>query len=203
MSGDPIKKSLQVLGYVHFGEVVKYSPSKAMIEHFPHKMVVYLDCAMRDFYDEILKNDEESQISNSKSVFVAPTQVMKESFPEDDFKYIKIAMKDQMLRHYPTAVFDENEYIEVDEIHSFANFDDSIENSLEKAKKLKCQYVIAYYLQAKKIKDDWASNYRITLEEIKYDLKGNPIAMETSSVTTKELTTLEAVLFAQLNLIKN
>ena len=53
------------------------------------------------------------------------------------------------------------------------------------------------------MKNDREGNYRVSLEEVKYDLKGFPISMQTASVTTTELTMLEAALFAQQNLIRS
>ena len=205
MSGDPIKKSLQALGYVHFGDVRKYKPNEKIVKHFPHKMAVYLDCAIRDYYDERFENNSQgnnpqSKAQNIESVYIAPVQLMKNSFNDEDFKYIKAAMKDQMHQHFPAAIYDEAEYREVEEIDELAVFDNSIEDILPKATKLKCKSIVVYYLQAKKIKDDIDSNYRISLEEIKYDLKGFPISMQTASVTTKELTMIEAAIFTLENL---
>ena len=202
MSGDPIKKSLQVLGYVHFGEVVKYNPSKAMIEHFPHKMALYLDCAIRDYYDS--NSEIQSAIAyNPEVVYIAPMQVMKNSFTEEDFKYVKTAMRDQLRRKFPAAIYDEVDYLEVEEVDALADFDDSIEDIVTKASALNCKYIVVYYLQARKMKNDREGNYRVSLEEVKYDLKGFPISMQTASVTTTELTMLEAALFAQQNLIRS
>ena len=205
MSGDPIKKSLAALGYVHFGEVVKYNPSKAMVEHFPHSMTLYLDCAIRDYYDEQFSTNSQeyksSLSNNDSSIYVAPMQVMKNSFTEEDFKYVKAAMKEQLNRKYPTAIYDEFEYQEVEEVNHLADFDDSIEDVLIKANAQSCEYVIVYYLQAKKMRNDRDGNYRVSLEEIRYDLQGFPISMQTATMTTTELTMLEAALFAQENLL--
>ena len=163
MSGDPIKKSLAALGYVHFGEVVKYNPSKAMVEHFPHSMALYLDCAIRDYYDINADPSPQSTI----------VYILKKNFSEDDFKYIK-------------SVFGEIEYREVDD------FDNYVDAGYQ-----------VYYLQAKKIRNDRDSNYRVSLEKIEYDDQGFPISMQTASMTTAELTMLEAVIFAKYNLLNN
>ena len=206
MSGDPIKKSLAALGYVHFGEVVKYNPTKAMIEHFPHSMTLYLDCAIRDYYDEQFSSNTQghkfSSLNNdSSSIYVAPMQVMKKSFTEEDFKYIKAAMKEQLDRQFPAAVYDEVEYHEVEEVNHLADFDNSIEDVLIKANAQGCEYILVYYLQAKKMRNDRDGNYRVSLEEIRYNLQGFPISMQTATMTTTELTMLEAALFAQENLL--
>ena len=203
MSGDPIKKSLQVLGYVHFGEVVKYNPSKAMIEHFPHKMALYLDCAIRDYYDSGIADNYIARDQVSEVIYIAPMQVMKDSFTEDDFKYVNVVLRDQLRRKFPAAIYDEVEYLEVEKIDNFAEFDDSVENIVTKAAALNCKYIVVYYLQASKMKNDREGNYRVSLEEIKYDLQGSPISMQTASVTTTELTMLEAAIFAQENLIRS
>ena len=208
MSGDPIKKSLQVLGYVHFGEVVKYNQNNKIVKHFPHKMAVYLDCAIRDYYNERFNLNIESHIpsnpqaSKSESVYIAPIQIMKNSFKDEDFKYIMAIMKDQMKQHFPKAVYDELEYREVEEVDDIANFDNSVEDVQNKAAVANCKSIIVYYLQAKKMKEDKDSNYRISLEEIRYDSQGFPISMQIASVTTVELTTIEAAAFAMENLYR-
>ena len=209
MSGDPVKKSLQAMGYVHFGEVKKYNQDKKMIKHFPHKMSVYLDCAIRDYYDERFKLNKELDLQGNtatpqtaESIYIAPVQVMKKSFAESDFKYVRAIMKDRMRQHFPTAVYDENEYIEVEEVDDLGDFDNSVAGLQQKAAESNCKYIMVYYLQAKKIKDDMYSNYRMTVEGIEYDLKGFPTAMQTASVSTIELTTIEAAIFAFENLYR-
>ena len=205
VNGDPIKKSLQSLGYVHFGEVTKYKPDTKTVPHFPHMMVVYLDCAIRDYYDEKFKsksqeNNSVANKSNDELIYVAPMQVMEKSFTNDDFKYIKAVMKDQITHRFPSAVYDETAYREVEEVDELADFDNTIEKVLTKAKAANCKKILVQYLQAKKIKNDRDGDYRVSLEEIYYDLNGSPISMQTASVTTKELTILEAAIFAQENL---
>ena len=208
MSGDPIKKSLQALGYVHFGEVIKYNQNNKIVKHFPHKMAVYLDCAIRDYYDERFNlnlplNIPQSQSSNSEVIYIAPLQIMRDSFSKDDFKYIMATMKDQLHQHFPKAVYDEVDYYEIEELDDLTDFNNSIKEFQKKAAKSNCKSVIVYYLQAKKIRDDKDSNYRITLEEMKYDNKGFQTEMQMASVTTKELTTIEAAIFAMENLNRN
>ncbi|MBR1729079.1 MAG: lipase family protein [Selenomonadaceae bacterium] len=205
VSGDPIKKSLQVLGYTHFGEVVNYKPDMKMIEHFPHKMAVYLDCAIRDYYDNssINKSNSALRIPNSELTYVAPMQVVKNSFTENDFKYIKAALRDQQKFKMPSAIFNEVEFKEVDEIKEVAMFDNSIEEILPKAAALNCKKILVQYIQAKKIKVDREGNYRVSIEEITFDLNGLPISMQTASVTTTELTLLEAAIFAEEKLLND
>ena len=210
MSGDPIKKSLQVLGYVHFGEVKKYNQDRKIVKHFPHKMAVYLDCAIRDYYNERWElhtelNPQGKSLKDSKSdlVYIAPVQVMKNSFIKEDFKYIMAIMKDQMKLYFPKAVYDETFYREVEEVDDLGDFDNSVKDIQNKAEKSKCKHIIVYYLQAKKIRDDRDSNYLISIEGIKYDSNGSPIAMQTASVTTKELTMIEAAIFSMENLYRN
>ena len=201
VSGDPIKKSLQVLGYTHFGEVVNYKPDMKMIEHFPHKMAVYLDCAIRDYYDN--STDQPSALNPQPSIYVAPMQVVKNSFTENDFKYIKAALRDQQKFKMPSAIFDEIEFKEVEEIKEVAMFDNSIEEILPKAAALNCKKILVQYIQAKKIKVDREGNYRVSIEEITFDLNGLPISMQTASVTTTELTFLEAAIFAEEKLLND
>ena len=99
-------------------------------------------------------------------------QVMKNSFTEEDFNYIKAAMKEQLDRQFPAAVYDEVEYHEVEEVNHLADFDNSIEDVLIKANAQGCEYILVYYLQAKKMRNDRDGNYRVSLEEIRYNLQG-------------------------------
>ena len=208
VSGDPIKKSLHLLGYVHFGELLKYKPVST-VDHFPHKMSVYLDCAIRDYYDVKLGdnanifNNPDNQPNAGKNadlIYVAPMQVMKNSFTDEDFKYVFHAMRDELTMQLPNVLFDEVGVKEVDEIKNFAEFDDSLTDVLNKATKLNCKYILVQYLQAKKMRNDRFGDYRVSLEEIVYDMKGFPVSMQTKSVTTKELTMIEAAIFAQASL---
>ena len=128
---------------------------------------------------------------------------MRDSFSKDDLKYVMAAMKDQLHQHFPTAVYGEVDYNEIEELDDLTDFNDSVKIFQKQAAKSNCKSVIVYYLQAKKIRDDKDSNYRITLEEMKYDNKGFQTEMQMASVTTKELTTIEAAIFAMENLNRN
>ena len=169
-------------------------------------MVVYLDCALRDFYDYKSDNPEDYQKlnpadTNDELIYIAPMQVMKDSFTDEDFKYVRAVMKDQITQRFNSAVYDELEYKEVEEIGNIVDFDNTIDDVLVKAKAANCKYILVQYLQAKKIKTDKDGDYRVSLEEMYYDLNGFPTSMQTASVTTKELTMLEAAIFAQESLI--
>ena len=198
VNGDPIKKALQILGYIHIGNELKYNPVKS-VENFPHMMAVYLDCAIRNYYDvrgfELPLNRNIS--ADVDKIYVAPMQVLKDSFSDEDFKYIKISMRDELIRQISSAIFTPGDKIKI--VSKIDEFDNDIKSAFESAKKTNCKYVLVQYLQAKKMRDDPMSNHRVSLEEIVYDSNGSLISMQTSSVTTKELTTLEAALFAQEN----
>ena len=172
-------------------------------------MSVYLDCAIRDYYDVKLGdnanifNNPDNQPNAGKNadlIYVAPMQVMKNSFTDEDFKYVFHAMRDELTMQLPNVLFDEVGVKEVDEIKNFAEFDDSLTDVLNKATKLNCKYILVQYLQAKKMRNDRFGDYRVSLEEIMYDMKGFPVSMQTKSVTTKELTMIEAAIFAQASL---
>ena len=194
MSGDPIKKALAALGYVHFGEMLKYNPSKAMVEKFPHSMALYLDCAIRDYYDAKAADEETftgTESTSAESIYIAPIQVEAGSFAEEDFPYIKAAIKELLSQRLSLPNGTELEWTEV------KGFDNLIAKSLNEVQRRGYQELVVYYLRAEKIREDRDQNYRIVAEAMTYNSAGELGEMRLSSATTTDLTMLEATIFAQ------
>ena len=62
MQADPVKRSLDALDYVRFGEQINWTP-KVPVKETSHAMSIYLDCAIRDFYDEIDLHSDKIKLS--------------------------------------------------------------------------------------------------------------------------------------------
>ena len=193
MKGDVLKKSLRALGYVHFGKTLEYRQSVTS-DHFEHKMAVYLDCAIRDYYAAggTFKHDSTDKIS--APIYVAPILLVDGSFHKSDEEIILNALNDGLANHFSNLTFADVPSLEVDEKRILdADFDEYI----AAAKSLGCEYVLIRVLKAKKIRDAPLGERQVTLEEIILDKSGLPLSMQTSGSSTKELTILEATLAAQ------
>ena len=163
-------------------------------------MTLYLDCALRDYYEA--GGFENPVIVNatkkfSGKVYVAPLEIVGNSFEKDDEKFIIAAMHDSLLARLPGAKFFEPKArtIETDDI-----FGDDLEKYIEPAKKSGGKYILAQMLNMRPVRDSRNDVKRITLEEMICDLKGFPLSMQTSSATTDKFTALGAAIFARENL---
>ena len=193
MKGDVLKKSLRALGYVQFGKTLEYRQSVTS-DHFEHKMAVYLDCAIRDYYAAggTFKHDSTDKIT--ARIYVAPILLVDGSFHKSDEELILNALNDGLTNHFSNLTFADVPSFEVDDKRILdADFDEYI----AAAKSLGCEYVLIRVLKAKKIRDAPLGERQVTLEEIILDKNGLPLSMQTSGSSTKDLTILEATLAAQ------
>lgn len=199
MSGDVLKKSLRVLGYVHFGKVLKYRQSRTS-DHEAHKMAVYLDCTLRDYFNAggTLKHDAQEKIA--AQIYVAPIMIVKGSFHKSDEKIILGALNDGLTNHFSNLTFADSGKIE---LKANDALDEDFDEFISDAKVRGCKYVLIRVLNAKKVRDAPAGERLITIEEIIFDTNGSILNMKTSGTSTENLTILEAVLAAQENLLES
>ena len=199
MRGDVLKKSLRVLGYVQFGETINCRQS-ATSDHMAHKMSVYLDCALRDYFEAggTLRHDTQKKIDTP--IFAAPIFLLKDSFRDSDEDFILNALDDTLTNNFGNVTFADKQSVEFRE----KNFlDEDFDEFVTAARANGCRYVLIRILRAKKIRDAQSGDRHVTLEEIILDTNGLPLNMQTSGASTEELTLLEAALSAQENLIDN
>lgn len=199
MRGDVIKKSLRVLGYVQFGETLNYRQS-ATSNHTAHKMSVYLDCALRDYFEAggNLRHEVKEKIDTP--IFAAPIFVLKGSLKSSDKNFILNVLNDTLANNFGNVTFAAKQSIEFRE----KNFlDEDFDEFVTAAREQGCQYVLIRILRAKKNRDAPLGDTFVTLEEIILDTNGLPLNMQTSGASTEDLTLLEATLSAQENLNDN
>ena len=199
MKGDIIKKSLSKLGYVQFGKVLECEPSHTS-NHFEHKMAVYLDCAIRDYYAAGGTLNYEARDKINAPIYVAPILLLKDSFHKSDEELILNALDDSLQNHFGKLTFATAQSIELDEENLF---DDDAEEFVAAAREHDCKYVLIRILSAKKIRDAPSGDRHVTLEEIILDADGALLSMQTSGASTDNLTIFEAAIFAQENLIED
>ncbi len=198
MRGDIIKKSLRTLGYVHFGQTLEYRQNVTS-DHVAHKMAVYLDCAIRDYYaaggtlQHVVQNKVDTQI------YVAPILLVKGSFHKSDEQLILDALDDSLKNNFSRLIFADEQRVELKEKNIF---DDDFGEFVTAAGERGCKYVLIRILRAKKIRDAPLGERFVTLEEIILDAKGFTLSMQTAGSSTENLTIFEAALSAQETLNK-
>lgn len=202
ISGDVIKKSLQVLGYVHFGKSVAYKEVESQTQN-SHQMSIYLDSAIRNYYDLVgAENVSDFDVQNriDTKIYVAPLRVVKKSFQPTDAKYIFPMLNDELRSRLSNLVFAEPRTVEVDNAN---NFSYDVTEFIEPAKAAGCEFILVQFLRAKAVKESRQRSMRVTLDEMVFDSSGALLSMQTAAPTTKELTIIEAAVFAQASLRGN
>lgn len=196
VKGDVVKKSLRALGYVQFGNVLEYQQI-VTDDHLEHKMAVYLDCAIRDYFAAGGTFRHEAQNKIDASIYAAPIIVVKDCLNKKDAEIILPALNDTLTNHFSNLILAPARNVELDE-DKIA--DEDFDEYVAAAKNLGCKYVLIRILNAKKIRDAKAGTKLVTLEEIILNDKGIPLFMQTSGASTENLTVLEAALAAQESL---
>lgn len=199
LKGDIIKKSLRTLGYVQFGKTLNYRQNDDD-DHFEHNMAVYLDCALRDYYEAGGSLNNATHDKLDTPIYVAPILLLKDSLHRSNKEVIALALNESLANHFGNLTFADKNSIELKE----ENFsDDNFNEFVTAAKNHGCKFVLIRILRAKKIRDDLSGNRRVTLEEIILDSNGVPISMQTSGASTDTLTIFEAAFAAQEELNDN
>ena len=197
MKGDVIKKSLQKLGYVQFGQVLEYQQS-AEGKHFEHLMSLYLDCAIRDYLNAGGNFRHDAQNKIDASIYVAPVLIVKGGFKDPDTDPIWNTLNDGLTNHFGNLTFADELSREISDKNIL---DNDFNEFVSAAKENGCKYVLVRVLSAKKIRNVLSGGRHVTLEETALDADdGFVLFMQTSGASTNKLTMLEAVLSAQENL---
>jgi len=180
MEGDPVKAALQSLSgsYAQFGEKVVWS---SHLERFPHDMTLYLDEALRHYYQE-RQGDENgpSLISGTAEqakgpVYVAPLQFDLGDMLLDDKPYMQQVVQGILRASYQPLVFGKEG-----------------EDPFLTARQQGAKFILVERFRGKRIKNEQA-NFRLVLEEEIYDGQGNLLTFQSYSMTASTLTPLEAV----------
>ena len=199
VNGDIIKKSLRVLGYVQFGKTLKYKQSVTS-DHAPHKMAVYLDCAIRDYINAGGTFQHEAKDKIDTPIYVAPILLVKGELNSDDEKIILDTLDDELRSRFSNLTFAEKQSVKFKEKNIR---DEDFDEFLEAGKNSGCEYVLIRIFRAKKIRDEQSDDRLATLEGIMYDTNGTLIFMQTSGMSDTDMTILEWILVIQENLNDN
>ena len=200
VKGDVVKKMFVPFGYVQFGEVVTWKPAKSA-DDYEHKMTMYLDCALRNYFDAegFTFDDGIGENKIDVPVYVAPIRFVKKNFAAKDEKYIYSILRTGLTARLSKLTFDETNYIEV---NNADNISDGLMSIINSAKNSGCKYILVQLVNAARVREAQDNERQVMLYEFLYDLNGMPVMMQTSGMSTNELTLIEAVSFAQENLSK-
>ena len=199
VSGDVLKKYLRTLGYVQFGETLKYKQNVTS-EHMEHKMAVYLDCAIRDYLNAGGTFQHEAKDKIDTSIYVAPVILVKGELHKSDEQIVLNTLDDTLKNNFSNLTFADEQCVKFKEKNIS---DEDFDEFVDAGKNFGCKYVLIRILRAKKIRDAQSGDRLVTLEEIILDTKGIPLSMQTSGASTENLTIFEAALTTQDNLIDN
>ena len=201
VKGDVVRKIFEPFGYVQFGDDVKYKPVKDA-EQYEHKMTLYLDCAIRNYFDAG-GFDFPEIISDNKidtPVYVAPLKILTDTVKPDDQKYINALIHTGLTARLANVKFSEQNYFEVESVDDIGK---GLFTLIEDAQKSGCKYILMQLVSAERVRDATDDTRQVVLYEYLYKVDGTPIFMQTSGMTTKDVTLLEAAMFAQENLRNN
>ena len=193
IGGDPVNQLLQSLpaGYAQFGRKVVWQ-QQGPVNQFEHYMVVYLDAALRNYYDtrfRLGKQREDARLLRGvpacpAAVYVAPLQFSLPEELEKDAPYMRAALEDMLAARLQKTVFAPPAVT-------------SLTAACRAAKKQGCSYVLQATCSGAKFRQQ-RENYRLTMEEALYDTDGNMLTMQMNSTDTSSMTPIEAMLYNQL-----
>jgi len=187
MKGDPVKSSLQAIsgGYTQFGNSEVWE-KKRNIEKQSHSITVYLDSALRNFYDVRKEAIEagvvkEKQSIGSDKVYIAPVVTeLDEELAEDKF-YMEENLKTVLRDSFSGFVIAEGER-------------DSLMEELEKAKQADCKWLLLPEITASKLQDKHNQFYVSFHEDIYSVEEGVLIGSFANANSSKDFTPIEASL---------
>lgn len=190
IQGDPVKNILQAVygTYEQFNEKTQWKQNKNT-QRFHHDMVVYVDAALRNYYDK--KKAYEAFLGYKVPMDIIPEHtsnlyVMPATFELDNAiasdKFYMIQAADDYLRyHIGGIIFGKTETVLLDD-------------GIRRARQANCDYVLLRRYKGERMRD---ANYDfcISLEEEIYDVQGNFITSRQCMTHTTEMTPIEAVLY--------
>ena len=193
IDGDPVKSVLQSMSgrFAQFGATVKWTENRNS-ERFAHDMTVYLDQALRNYYDtknvaqskntELLTGNVKKKMAG---IYVAPFAIQLDSHIESDLPYMKASLKEALATGYTNIAF-----------APATAASDTIDDLCHQAASQGLNYLLIERFQGLRIKNE-SYNFRLQMDEELYDIHGNLITMQSTSTTARNLTPIEGMLYLQ------
>lgn len=204
ISKDPIEGIFQGIAnsgnvFTQFGERVQWQRNYTT-ERAHHEMAVYLDAAIRNYYDiwsgqqnsenkaDIIRSNKDSiwngddRDGQGYRVYIAPVELHLYGDIQRDSGYIRQVTKDMLIHQMKGTVADVGETSD-------------LMDTCKKAKEMGCQYVIFEKITGELEKTS-KYIYYLTVEEMIYDVTGQLVTTQTTSTTTSKVTPIEAVMYS-------
>jgi triacylglycerol esterase/lipase EstA (alpha/beta hydrolase family) len=194
MDSDIVDVSLDIFGYTHFGEVVNYKQVESSTQ-YAHAMSLYLDCALRKFYDAELKINSQNKIETP--VYIAPITMVHKSFRPVDEKYIKTALVDGYTSRFAKITFNDPQFTEIKKSNDFSY---NVKEYINAAKISGSKFIVIPIIHTKPVRDAKQHTIYVLVEEVIFDAKGHLMTMNTSGMTSKDVSILDAAFFGQESL---
>lgn len=191
MDSDIVDVSLDIFGYTHFGELINYKQVESSTQ-YSHAMSLYLDCALRNFYDANLKIDSKDKIKTP--VYIAPIKIVRKSFKPIDEKYVKEVLIDGYASRFPNVTLGDPNFVEIKKANEFSY---NVKEYIDVAKNSGSKFIIVPLIHTKPIRDAKQNTMRVLLEELIFDANGRLLSMNTSGMTSTDVTILDAAFFGQ------
>ncbi|WP_196593846.1 lipase family protein [Pectinatus sottacetonis] len=102
MSGDSVRNLAQIFNshYKLFGREIKYFPVESYDNKLHHRILLYVDMALRRYYQNKQKPPLNDLLSTAKVIYTAPSfHISTEQYKENIDKYICLALADT-THHY-------------------------------------------------------------------------------------------------------
>lgn len=189
IEGDPVKSALQVLrpDYTQFGAATVWKKNRNSSK-FKHEMVVYVDAALRNYYDAreraahagLLPVENIPAASQSMPVYIAPFVFHVDESLAGDVPYMKQSLQDVLRRRLPGCVFGDGERL-------------SLREEQEKARAAGCQALVLQEFSAGKMRQE-KNMYEMTMQEDICDLSGQAFGSLMTVTNTRDFTPIEALL---------
>lgn len=188
MKADPIAAVLQSLSkrFVQFGEKVFWKP-QTREERFNHEMALYLDEALRRYYDAAEAEAAREMFDGTPHELAGGLYVAAPSFDlpdalQQDVPYIERAVHDALDIRYTPTVFSAQEGKQRQE------------SLFSAARAAGCKYVLVEHFSGKLLRERHG-RFRLTLEEELYTSDGRLLSLESRSTNTGNLPAIEAFLY--------
>ena len=190
IAGDPVTGVLQTIvgGYKQFGREITWAIPPTIDD--PHKLVGYVDVAIRNYYDKRkqgattgLESPRPISTDHAKrsQIYIAPFKNNLPSELTDDFWYMREALWDEYNKRFPGCVIATG---------------DEASDWREKAAALDCRWIVLPEVTGLRLKQE-KGTYQISIYQTIYEVKSGAL-VDTAifSTGTYTVTPLEAFIHA-------
>lgn len=190
MAGDPVPSSLQSVSKTYEQPLreTKWTDADDS-RRFAHNMVVYIDAALRNYYDareaysRELGHDiiERTTAKRTVNLYVAPPVFDLSDELGPDQRYMEAASNDYLRDYFHGLVFARQDVRSFNEV-------------LEEARRAGCQFVLMRTFRGIRAKHK-EYDFTMTLEEEIFDTSGTLLSGQTYTTHTEDMTPIEATLY--------